>query len=329
MSRFSRRDLLTGAASLAVPSLAAPTRAQDVWPERGLRIIVPVAAGGTTDVLARLVADHLQTRFGRPVIVENRAGAGGFIGMDAVARAAPDGYILGMGTSASNAIGPALQRDRVPYDPVGSFTPICLVAIAPSVLVLNPNRVPVANLEEFLRFLRANPGRLNYGSAGIGTSLHLGMEMLIHAAGVAMTHVPYRGSSEMIPQLMAGNVDVAFDAFTTAWPHVQSGRLRAIAVSTSERLSFAPDLPAVAEQLPGVSISSWHGVMGPSVMPAPVVQRLNVEIASYLRNPAVVQRLQGQGLLAAPSTPTEFSSFMAREVQIFRQLVDQTGIRAG
>jgi len=155
------------------------------------------------------------------------------------------------------------------------------------------------------------------------------MEMLIHAAGVPMTHVPYRGSSEMIPQLLAGNIDLAFDGFATAWPHVQSGRLRAIAVSTSERLPFAPDLPAVAERLPGVSFSSWHGVMGPAGMPPPVTQRLNTEIAGYLRDPGVAQRLQAQGLLAAPNSPEEFGEFMAREAQAFRNLVDRTGIIAG
>ena len=155
------------------------------------------------------------------------------------------------------------------------------------------------------------------------------MEMLIQAAGVPMTHVPYRGSSEMIPQLLAGNVDLAIDGFATAWPHVQAGRLRAIAVPTRERLPFAPDLPAVAEQLPGVGLSPWHGIMGPAGIPAPIVQRLNTEIVAHLRDPAVVQRMHGMGAIAAPNTPEEFAAWMASEARVFRELIDRTGITAG
>jgi tripartite-type tricarboxylate transporter receptor subunit TctC len=322
----TRRSLLAAPAILALSGAAA---AQGTWPERAIRIIVPLTAGGIADLLTRQIGEHLQGRLGRPVVVENRAGAGGFIGMDVVARAAPDGYTLGMGNIAANAIGPALQRDRVPYDPVAGFTPICLVAITPSVLVVNPTKVPVNNLTEFLAFLRANPGRLNYGSAGVGTSLHLGMEMLIQAVGVPMTHVPYRGSSEMIPQLLAGNVDLAIDGFATAWPHVQAGRLRAIAVPTRERLPFAPDLPAVAEQVPGVGLSPWHGIMGPAGIPAPIGRRLNAEIVAHLRDPAVVQRMLGVGAVPAPNTPEEFAAWMAQEARVFRDLIERTGITAG
>ncbi|NKC30584.1 Bug family tripartite tricarboxylate transporter substrate binding protein [Falsiroseomonas selenitidurans] len=323
---ITRRAL---AASPLAALLPRPVRAQAAWPDRPLRLIVPLTAGGIADLLARQVAEHLQGRLGKPVVVENRAGAGGFIGMDLVARAAPDGHTLGMGNIAANAIGPALQRDRVPYDPVRGFTPICLVAITPSVLVVNPARVPVANLAEFIAHLRANPGKLNYGSSGVGTSLHLGMEMLIQATGVPMTHVPYRGSSEMIPQLLAGTVDLAIDGFATAWPHVQAGRLRAIAVPTPQRLPFAPDLPAVAEQVPGVGLSPWHGIMGPAGLPAPIVQRLNSDIVAHLRDPAVVQRMAGLGAVAAPNTPEAFATMMAQEAATFRALIDRTGITAG
>ncbi|MGK7868062.1 Bug family tripartite tricarboxylate transporter substrate binding protein [Falsiroseomonas sp. E2-1-a20] len=321
-----RRGLLAAPALALLPAAA---RAQAAWPERNLRIIVPLSAGGVADIMARMVAEQLQPRLGRAVGVENRAGAGGAIGMEAVARAAPDAYTLGLGNIAANAILPALTRTRLPYDPVADFTPVCLVGRTPSVLVVNPQKVPVRDLAEFLAFLRANPDRLNFGSSGIGTSLHLVMEMLMLETGTRMTHVPFRGSSDMITAIVAGQVDLAVDSFATAWPHVQAGRLRAIAVPTAERLPFAPELPTIASQVPGVQLSPWHGIMGPAGLPAPVVERLNAEIAAILRQPEVVERLRGFGAIAAPNTPAEFRTLMTTEVARFRDLIARTGITAG
>jgi tripartite-type tricarboxylate transporter receptor subunit TctC len=310
--------------------LAAPqAAAQGNWPERGLRIIVPLSPGGIADILARLLAEQLQTRLGRPVVVENRAGAGGAIGMEAVARAAPDGYTLGMGNIAANAILPALMRGRLPYDPVRDFTPVSVVALTPSVLVVNPTRVPVRDLPEFLAHLRANPDKLNYGSSGIGTSLHLGMELLMLETGTRMTHVPFRGSSDMITAVVAGQVDLAIDGFATAWPHVQAGRLRAIAVPTAERLPFAPDLPAIAELVPGVTLSPWHGIMGPAGLPGAIAERLSAEIGTWLRMPAVAERIKGFGAIPAPNSPQDFAALMTTEVERFRDLITRTGITAG
>lgn len=322
---------ITRRIALAVPVslLGHAAHAQGSWPDRNVRIIVPLSAGGIADIMARLVAGHLQQRLGRAVVVENRAGAGGAIGMEAVARAAPDGYTLGMGNIAANAILPALTRGRLPYDPVADFTPICLVGQTPSVLVVNPQKVPVVDLPEFLAFLRANPDRLNFGSSGIGTSLHLAMEMLMLETGTRMTHVPFRGSSDMITAIVAGQVDLAVDSFATAWPHVQAGRLRAIAVPTATRLPFAPDLPAIAELVPAVQLTPWHGIMGPAGMPAAVIERLNAEIAAQLSQPEVVERLRGFGAVAAPSTPAEFRTLIAAEAERFRDLIARTGITAG
>jgi tripartite-type tricarboxylate transporter receptor subunit TctC len=321
----TRRTLLAGAAAL----LARPAVAQAAWPERSLRLIVPLSPGGIADTMARLVAEALQQRLGKPVAVENRSGAGGAIGMEAVARAAPDGYTLGMGNIAANSILPAMTRDRLPYDAVTDFTPICLVARTPSVLVVNPQKVPVQNLTEFIAFLRANPDRLNFGSSGIGTSLHLAMEMLMLETGTRMTHVPFRGSSDMITAMVAGQIDLAVDSFATAWPHVEAGRLRAIAVPTAERLPFAPDLPTIASQLPAVQLNPWHGIVGPAGLPAPIVARLNAEIAGYLREPAVVQRFAGFGGVASPDTPEQFRALMVEDRERFRALIARTGITAG
>jgi tripartite-type tricarboxylate transporter receptor subunit TctC len=323
--RTTRRALLVAGAGL----LPTPAPAQAPWPERALRIIVPLSPGGIADTMARLAAETLQQRLGRPVAVENRSGAGGAIGMEALARAAPDGHTLGMGNIAANAILPALTRGRLPYDPVADFTPICLVARTPSVLVVNPHKVPVQTLPEFLAFLRANPDRLSFGSSGIGTSLHLAMEMLMLETGTRMTHVPFRGSSDMITAMVGGQVDLAVDSFATAWPHVQAGRLRAIAVPTAERLPFAPELPTIASLVPGVQLNPWHGIMGPAGLPAPIVQRLNAELTGWLREPAVVERFAGFGGVAAPTTPEAFRALMASELERFRELIARTGIAAG
>lgn len=321
----TRRSLLAAGAAL----LASPALAQGTWPERGLRLIVPLSPGGIADTMARLAAEHLQQRLGRPVAVENRSGAGGAIGMEALARSAPDGYTIGMGNIAANAILPAMTRGRLPYDPVADFTPICLVARTPSLLVVNPQKVPVQTLPEFLAFLRANPDRLNFGSSGIGTSLHLAMEMLMLQTGTRMTHVPFRGSSDMITAMVGGQVDLAVDSFATSWPHVQAGRLRALGVMTAAAVALAPELPTVGSVIPGVEMDPWHGIMGPAGMPAALVQRLNAELAGWLREPAVVERFAGFGGVASPTTPEGFRTLMTSELERFRDLIARTGITAG
>jgi tripartite-type tricarboxylate transporter receptor subunit TctC len=234
-----------------------------------------------------------------------------------------------MGNIAANAILPAMNRGRLPYDPVADFTPVCLVARTPSVLVINPQKVPVRTLPEFVPFLRANADRLTFGSSGIGTSLHLAMEMLIAQTGVQMTHVPFRGSSDMITAMVGGQVDMAVDSFATSWPHVQAGRLRAIALLAAEPVAFAPDLPTLASVVPGVELNPWHGIMGPAGLPAPITARLNAEIGSYLREPAIVERLASFGGVAAPNTPDAFRALMAAELDRFRELIARTGITAG
>lgn len=203
------------------------------------------------------------------------------------------------------------------------------MAQTPDVLVVNPAKVPVRGLPEFLAYLRTHPDKLNYGSSGIGTSLHLGMELLMLETGTRMTHVPFRGSSDMIAAIVAGQVDLAIDGFATAWPHVQAGRLRAIAVPTAERLPFAPDLPAIAELVPGVRLTPWHGILGPAGLPMPIAERLSAEIGSWLRTPEVAERIRGFGAIPAPNSPQEFTALMSAEVARFRDLITRTGITAG
>ncbi len=239
-------------AACAALLLVTPANAQgaDTYPNRMVRVIVPLAAGGVADVMARMVAEHLQTRLGQPFVVENRPGAGTAIGMDAVAKAAPDGYTIGLGNIAANAINPAFQPQRIPYHPTRDFAAISLVGITPSMLVVNAEKVPAKTLPEFIAYLKANPGKVTYGSSGVGTSLHIGMELFMLKSGTKMVHVPYRGSAPMLTDLIAGQIDAAMDAASTSLQHVQSGKLRALGVTTPDRAFFAPDLAPLKDTVP-------------------------------------------------------------------------------
>lgn len=314
-------------AALAGPSATA-VLAQTDYPNRAVRFIVPLAPGGVADFMARMVAEHLAQKFGQPFVVENRPGAGTSLGMDVVAKATPDGYVIGMGNIAANAINPALQPDRVPYKPVADFAPISLVGVTPSMLVVNAEKVEAKTLPAFIAYLKANPGKLNFGSSGVGTSLHIGMELFMLKTGTKMVHVPYRGSAPMLNDLVSGKIDVAMDAASTSWPHVQTGKLRALGVTTRERAFFAPDLPPIGETVPGVEVKAWHGVMAPAGTPPGIVSRLSGEIQAFLRLPATEEKLRQQGVIRVGNTPEEFSALMAEEFDLYRRVIAEAGISA-
>lgn len=322
---------VVAASALALLALApSPLWAQPgSYPERTITFIVPLAPGGVADVMGRMIAEHLQTKWGKPVIVENRPGAGTNLGMDALAKAVPDGYTIGMGNIASHAINPSVYRERMPFDPIKDFAPISLVGITPSMLVVNPEKVPVNSVSELIAYAKANPGKLNYGSSGVGTSLHLGMEMFRQKAGMQMTHVPFRGSSPMLTALLGGQIDLAMDAASTSMPHVEAGKLRALAVTTPERAFFAPELPALKEILPGVEITAWHGVMAPAGTPRPIIEKLSAEIQAFLRSPAAEEKLRQQGVVRLGNTPEEFGRLMVEEVARFKPIVEQANIQLG
>jgi tripartite-type tricarboxylate transporter receptor subunit TctC len=310
-------------------ALATPARAQAEYPNRTIRFIVPLAPGGVADVMGRMVAEHLQKAWGQSVVVENRPGAGTNIGMDALAKSEPDGYTIGMGNIASHAINPALYRERMPYDPVKAFAPITLVGITPSMLVVNAQRLPVKSVEELIAYAKANPGKLNYGSSGVGTSLHVGMELLMQKTGTSMTHVPFRGSAPMLTALIAGQIDLAMDAASTSMQHVEAGTLRALAVTTPERAFFAPNLVPLTEIVPGVEITAWHGVMAPAGTPKPIVDKLATEIRAFLRTPAAEEKLRAQGVIRVGNTPEEFAAVIARDLAQYRPVVEAAKIQLG
>jgi tripartite-type tricarboxylate transporter receptor subunit TctC len=317
------------AALLAALAFVAPWAAgQPVdYPTRTIKFIVPVPPGGAADAMSRMIAEHLQAKWGQTVVVENKPGAGSSLGMDGVAKAAPDGYTIGMGNIAANAINPAVRPATFPYQPVKDFAAISLVGVTPLVLVVNAEKVPSKTLAEFVAYLKAHPGAVPYGSSGSGSSLHLGMELLLQKTGTTAIHVPYKGSAPMLTDLLSGQVVASMDAAATSWPHVQSGKLRALGVSTSQRAFFAPELAPIADLVPGFDIKPWHGVMAPAGTPVAIVNKLSEEIQAFVRLPATQAKLRDRGVVPVGSSAREFAQTMNDEFELFKKVVKDAGVK--
>lgn len=310
--------------STTLPGLA---QAQAGYPNRPLKFIVPVPPGGAADIMSRMIAEHLQSRLGQTVVVENRPGAGSSLGMDAVAKAAPDGYTIGMGNIAANAINPAVRPSAFPYQPVKDFAAISLVGVTPLVLVVHAEKVPAKTIAEFVAYLKANPDKVAYGSSGIGSSLHLGMELFLQKTGTKAVHVPYKGSAPMLTDLLSGQVLASMDAAATSWPHVQSGKLRALGVSTAQRAFFAPDLVPIADTLPGFDVKPWHGVMAPAGTPQPIIDRLSQEIVAFIAQPATQAKLRDRGVVPVGSSARDFAQAMNDEFELYKKVVKDADIK--
>jgi tripartite-type tricarboxylate transporter receptor subunit TctC len=325
MYRNIRRVLVLLVAVLA--ALAAPfTFAQSAanYPAKPVRLVVPFPAGGTTDILARAVAQKLSEAWGRQMIVDNRPGAGGNIGSDLVAKSAPDGYTLLMGTVGTHAINPSLYKN-MPYDHVKDFAPVILVAGVPNVLVVNPS-LPVHSVPELIAYAKANPGKLNFASSGNGTSIHLSGELFKAMTGVEMTHVPYKGSAPALTDLIGGQVQLMFDNLPSSLPFIKAGKLRALAVTSGARAAALPDLPTLAESgLPGFEASSWFGVLAPAGTPRDIVAKLNGAIAGWLASPEAKEKLLAQGAIAAGGTPEDFARHIGAETSKWAKVVKASG----
>ena len=325
--RRSTLALLAGAACAPAALAQAP------WPARPVRIVVPFAAAGTTDILARALAPELQRVFGQPFVVDNKPGAGGNTGSAEVAKAPPDGYTLLMGTVGTHAINPSLY-EKMPYDAKRDFMPVTLVAGVPNVLVVNPataQRYGINSVADLTRVARANPGKLNVASSGNGTSIHLSAELYKSLTGTFMVHFPYRGSGPALLDLMAGNVDLMFDNLPSAMPHIRSGRLKALAVTSAARSSALPDLPTVAEAggpaLKDFEASSWFGLLAPAGTPADLVNRIQQETAKALATAAMRERLQSQGAIPSGNTPAEFARLIEEETKKWARVVKASGAK--
>lgn len=324
MNRLYRilRSIL-GALALAVVGNATFA---DNYPSRAIRFVVPYPPGGASDILARILAQKLSERMGQPVIVENHAGAGGNIGADFVAKAAPDGYTILMGNIGPNAMSPALYS-KLPYDPIKDFAPITLVSSVPIILVAHPS-FPASTVKELIDLAKAKPGQFNYASAGSGSSNHLAMELFKMLAGVNLVHVPYKGGTPAMTDLIAGQIQVAFDTVPVALPHVKSGRLKPIAMAGAKRTSLLPQVPTVAESgIPTYEASSWGGVMAPARTPRAIIDRLNTEINLTLGMPGVRERLAETGIELIGTTPEQFAAHLEREIAKWKRVVDQAGIK--
>jgi len=321
------RRLLLAAALTALPVATVLAQAAD-YPNKPVRFIVPVPAGGAADMMARTIAAHLQTKFGQPFVVDNRPGAGSSLGMDVVAKAPNDGYTIGMGNIAANAINPAVRPGVFPYQPVKDFEAVSMVGVTPLILVVNAEKVPSKTLPEFIAHLKANPGKLTYGSSGVGSSLHLGMELFLMKTGTSMVHVPYKGSAPMVQDLIGGQTDASMDAATTSLPHVKTGKLRALAVSTKETAFFAPELVPIKDTVPGFDVRPWHGVMAPAGTPAAIVNKLSEEIQAFLRTPEAEAKLRAAGVVRIGSSAKEFAQAMNDDYELYKKVVKDAGIKA-
>lgn len=298
--------------AFAAAALAAATlvHAAD-WPSGPIKLVVPYPPGGAVDQVARPLAEKLAASLGQPVVVENRAGAGGLIGSEAVARSAPDGSIFVMGTVSSHAIAPAVVK-KMPYDPVADFAPVSLVAQTPYVITVNP-AVPATNVRELIAYAKANPDKLNFGSSGTGTTPHLAGELFNTMAGTKIAHVPYKGSAPMMTDLLGNQVQVAFD--NTVIPNVKAGKLRALAVTGKSRIAALPDVPTAQEAgLAGYEAVGWMGVYAPKGTPAAITSRLAAEIGKAMAQPDMRDRLAAQGFLAATDTPAQFDAYLRSEM---------------
>jgi tripartite-type tricarboxylate transporter receptor subunit TctC len=293
-----------------VLALGAPVAAQDQsYPARQIELVVPFPAGGAADVGARMVAQIVSENWAQPIIIQNKVGATGAIGSEYVARAMPDGYTLLLATGSTHAVLPAYRAD-LPYDTVTSFAPATLVAIIPNMLVVNPRKVPVSSVAELVEYLKANPGKLNFASSGPGSSLHFAGELFKLMTRTQMTHVPYRGSAPALNDLLAGSVDLIFDNMPVVWPQVQQGNLKALGVATRERTPLAPEVPAIAETLPGFEAVSWVGIVAPAGTPPAIVEKISAEFGAAALRPDVVARFRELGYTPARNTPAELAQFI-------------------
>lgn len=315
---LTRRSVIAAAATLP---LAAAAQAQ-TWPSRPVRFIVPFPPGGAADIVGRLLAAHFQQVLGQPFVVENRGGAGSTIGVDALAKSAPDGSTTGLINIAANAIVPAVRRQPLPYRPLEDFAPISNLAVTPALLLVNPQKLPeVRNVAELVAAARARPEALNYGSSGVGSSLHLGMELFMAKAGIRMTHVPFTGGGPLLQALVGGTIDVSLDVAATTAALIREGRIRALATTAPARMPSYPDLPALNESYPGAELASWHGLAAPAGTPAPILARLAAETQAFLRSAETRERYAQQFLeLPQQTTPETFAAFIAREIGTFREL---------
>jgi tripartite-type tricarboxylate transporter receptor subunit TctC len=323
-----RRQLVAALALSAITALPVTALAQE-FPSKTITIVVPFSAGGGVDTVARLLAEKLRTTLNATVVVDNKAGGSGMIGAQAVVKAAPDGYTLLLGSAGETAINPFVFKNRMAYQPAKDLQPITLVTRIPNVLVVSPT-LPVKNTEELIAFAKKNPGRVSYSTSGVGNPQHLNGELLEELAGVHMVHIPYKGASGQLIDVTSGVVDMTFVSYTAAKSFIQTGKVKAIAITSAKRASFAPDIPALAEFKPlaKYQLDNWFGLFAPAGTPEPVVNKLNAAVTQALKDADLAKRLRDQGGEPSPMSPQQFREFIQTESKQFERIVETAKIVA-
>jgi tripartite-type tricarboxylate transporter receptor subunit TctC len=312
---------------MVVAELSGTVAAQEAYPTRPVRMIVPYGAGGVSDIMGRVVAQRMTDLFGQPMVVENRAGAGGMLGTGMVAKSAPDGYTIVLSSLSAYAIGPRLVKDA-PYDPIKDFTAIGGVAIAPTILTVNAS-LPLQSVKDVIAYARANPGKLSYGSSGIGSVGHISGEVLRTSTGLELVHVPYKTAAQAYPDMISGTVSMVFDALPSAIQHVRSGKARPIAMMSDRRASILPEVPTFSEAgFPQATLRLWVGLHGPANLPAAVVQRLNETLQRALSTAELKERFAAVGADPYPTTPQQLAELTRGDVDRLGKMMAASGIRA-
>lgn len=320
------KSLLMAAVCLTLAPFTGAS-AQDAYPSRLVSVIVPFAAGGTADIFARMVGEHLQKKFGPAFLIENVGGAGSIIGVTRIARAAPDGYTIGLASTSALSINPSLYGAKLSYQPDKDLVPIAQISVVPNVLVVNPERIAARTVPDLIAYLKANPEKVSFGSAGVGTSQHLAGELFQQMTGTKMVHVPYKGSSQMVTDLLSGQIDLAFDNVPLLLPHVAAGKLAMLATATPKRAAFDPNVPAVAEFLPGFEAVAWHGFMAPANTPKPILDKLSTEIRDFMKRPETEKKMAELGAVAVAVEPDEFARYIASERERWRKVIETANIK--
>jgi tripartite-type tricarboxylate transporter receptor subunit TctC len=320
------RALWACAALVGVVALAPDVASAQAFPNKPVKLVIPFPPGGSLDNIGRLLAQKISDSWGQPIVVENRPGAGGNVGADAVAKSAPDGYTVVMGALSTHAVNPSLYP-RMPYDAVKDFAPISNVAITPNVLTTNA-ALPVTSLKELIAYAKANPGKVNFGSGSNGSAGHLAGELFKVETGTDVAHIPFKGGAPATQALVAGDTQFMFDNLANAMAQLKGGKIRAIAVTTAQRSKLAPDLPTMAEAgMPGFDISTWFGLLAPAGTPPDVIAKWNTEVVKALNAPDVREKMLAQGAEPAPTTPAEFASFIAREREKYARIIKASGAK--
>jgi len=329
-----RRKILASAAAVAVAVALFGTAPRGLaqggaatFPDKPIRLVVGVPPGGSTDLIARIVGDQLGRQLGQPVVIENRGGAAGNIGAEVVAKAPPDGYTLFLAPIGTVAINPSLYAN-MPFDPIRDFAPVSQLTSLPMVMLLHPS-IKATTVQEFVAYARANPDKVNFASGGSGTGTHLAGELFKLRTGIEMTHVPYKGNGPAMTDLLAGRVVVMFDQISTGLPQLQSGKLRALGVTTAKRSPAAPDIPTLAEAgLPGFDMTTWHGIVAPAGTPPAVIAKLNAEVVKALNTQEVRDKFKQNGIDPVSSTPEQFGNLIQSEITRWREVVKASGAKA-